>query len=704
MGPLSKGGALLQEMKTAAAQGALYGAGNSDADLTKGEIGKLAADTATGAAFGAVVPPALEGAKGAIKAGAKAVGYTGKKMFSSLFGVTEENASKYLARREEINAAPELTQIKTQVDDAVLQLAKDVDSGKVKLDQAQDAIKELKTQVRNQLTDAKVDAREALRRSEDMFKEAAAKVVQPLKDTRAPTDLANEVVNAVGDLKRGIVDKSGAAWETLEKSNQTLPTKVLKGELSKAIDSLRVGGKDGGAIGQASESAISSLQKLRGQLDTLPEQLSMSQVKQIVQNLDRDINWRGGAGEFMDAASQEKLGVRRGADAYLKRNVPEYAQAMGPVADDARLLDEVASGFGDERRAIGRLGQIASPKGDLDRQALQKLEQATGREGAFTKPIDEYTRAQALLKDPAKLEEMRRALPEYGAYRQAMAKLARMKPDWTRDQLERALANSKEARALATAEETLSKAESRFEPVSSLTPASTESKLKSFMKPGGAPIETRKALESLEAQSGKKFTQSLDDRSVLDSFSKPYANGARNTVLWSVIGTVFGGLPGAGLGASYGQLVDRYGPKMGKAILDGISTLRENPSIQTVRSLNLPQGVKDELEREFKVFMIMRNAGDGQAPRSVASAQPASDRSPSQDSAPLRGEDRWAANGIDKIRQHDSSGNVGAAEMQQLLATPKGKRLLIEASDLKPGSKAMQKVYDQIQKELRGTR
>lgn len=696
MGPLTKLGTLGQEMKTAALQGGVYGAGNSDADLTEpGHMGEFARDTLIGAGTGAAVPPALAGATVAVKAGAKAAGVTGKKLFSSLFGVTEGNAAKYLENRQRINAAPELADIKAGVDADVARLAADVDSGKLSVEQAQEALRDLKTQVRNNLTDAKMDARDAVRRTEGLFKEAAAKAIQPIKDQRAPTALANEVVNAVEDLKRGVSEKSGAAWDTLEKSTQTMPKSALQGELDKAIGSLQVGGK--GPVGQSAESAVASLQKLKGQLDALPDKLTMSQVKQIVQGLDRDINYRGAAGEFMDAASREKLGVRRAADTYLKGSVPEYAEAMGPVAEDSALLGEASQAFGDERRAIGRLGQVAGPKGALDRETLAKLEQSTGRPGEFTGAVDQYTRAQAILKDPAKLEEMRRALPEYQAYRQAMAKLAKMNPQWSRDQLESALSKSKEARALSFAEDALSKAQGRLDPVSSLGPASTEAKLKSFTKPAGAPIETERALRELEGLTGKQYIQPLKDRAVLDAFSKPYANGARNTVLWSMLGLAFGGLPGASGGAVWGQAIDRYGPKVGKAILDGIGKVRESPSVQTIRALNVPANVKTELEREFKIYMILKSAGERpQSGAMVAGNDGATDRKPA-----ISGEDKWASDGIRNIQQHKQ---MGGPEMNQLLSTPAGKRLLVQASDLKPGSPAMERVYQQIQKELKGNR
>jgi hypothetical protein len=56
------------------------------------------------------------------------------------------------------------------------------------------------------------------------------------------------------------------------------------------------------------------------------------------------------------------------------------------------------------------------------------------------------------------------------------------------------------------------------------------------------------------------------------------------------------------------------------------------------------------------------------------------------------GEDHWVAQGIEKLGIQDN------ALTQRLLQDPKGRQLLIQASDLKSGSQAMKKVMNQIQK------
>lgn len=58
---------------------------------------------------------------------------------------------------------------------------------------------------------------------------------------------------------------------------------------------------------------------------------------------------------------------------------------------------------------------------------------------------------------------------------------------------------------------------------------------------------------------------------------------------------------------------------------------------------------------------------------------------------PLRGEDKWAYDGISKLGMDNDL-------TSRALSDPKGKQLLIQASDLPPGSPAMKKIRDQLMK------
>lgn len=94
----------------AAGLGAVAALGNSKADLTQGDIGGAAKDTAVGGALGGVLQPAIEGlvapAVGAIgsKIGDMA-GWAGKKALNTAFDVPEAVTERYLANPEGVNNA-----------------------------------------------------------------------------------------------------------------------------------------------------------------------------------------------------------------------------------------------------------------------------------------------------------------------------------------------------------------------------------------------------------------------------------------------------------------------------------------------------------------------------------------------------------------------------------------------------------------------
>ncbi len=66
-----------------------------------------------------------------------------------------------------------------------------------------------------------------------------------------------------------------------------------------------------------------------------------------------------------------------------------------------------------------------------------------------------------------------------------------------------------------------------------------------------------------------------------------------------------------------------------------------------------------------------------------------------------KGRDKWAADGIAKLNIHSGS-QLLDPDFNVKQASPKLKNLLIQASDLKPGSKAMGNVLSQIEKEFGG--
>lgn len=65
-----------------------------------------------------------------------------------------------------------------------------------------------------------------------------------------------------------------------------------------------------------------------------------------------------------------------------------------------------------------------------------------------------------------------------------------------------------------------------------------------------------------------------------------------------------------------------------------------------------------------------------------------------------KGENLWAHNGLSALEEHGAG--ISGVQAEAMLRDPEGKRLLIRASNLKPGSKAMDQIVQQIQNHLKG--
>lgn len=788
-GPLTKGQALAQASKTAALQGAVFSAGNSDADLTKGEFGKFALDTGTGTALGAVIPPAIhtagKGISKATQATGNAAGWVGRKVLNTAFGLTDEVTQKYLAHPDRINGAKSLEEIKILADEGVERLREAVKQGEITEFQAKETLKAMKEQVTRGLADRKVDAKDALRAAESAFEGARQRVLEPLKSRSAPTHLAADATEMVGDLKTKVQAASGDAVETLKTSAAEIDLNPVYKSIDDAVTRLEGAGTDE-SLGVAS--------KLRAYKERLMSQnwakIPAIEAKRLIQGLDAITEYSPMAGSFDQAKSRAFKEVRNAFDRTIKDTVPEYRERMKDVAQLMSVLDRSNKSFGTPQAATSKIGSLHTPRGQLERATLLELEQATGKVGAISKEADDFARVQKILKDPSAVRQIEQSLPEYQTLRQSMADVAKRNPKWTRQQIEQATA--KERRNLAEAVSRRITAEKQLAPYKRLSPNSSENTIKSVMKGEKSNIENRKMLEQLGKETGNDFIQMADDLRIKQAFDKPFHQGARNTLFGSVMGTVFGGViggvPGAlgmgGMGASYGALVDRFGPKMGKAVLDGFISLRNSPNVQTIRSLNLPASVKQEMEREFRVYVNANHGSEGGISSRVAGGDSDSNRKPAKKeqhfanggevktlgqiigypgestapkpdqkqvkhsyahgggpipgvaavkgdspkndtvrarlspgeivlprsvtmakNAPVaaaefvhahlkksgkRGEDKWAAQGMEKLGLSDES----------LLSDPKTKKLLIEASDHPVGSPKLKQIMEKIRKGL----
>lgn len=116
------------------------------------------------------------------------------------------------------------------------------------------------------------------------------------------------------------------------------------------------------------------------------------------------------------------------------------------------------------------------------------------------------------------------------------------------------------------------------------------------------------------------------------------------------------------------------------------------------------QGIKDNLPQSIKNInlndLIKAQAGASSG-RSVLNNNPK--LLMQSDSDTKKGKEKWANDGFDKILQHSNDTSfldLIKVNREKLFSDPKNKELLIQASDLKPGSKAMEKVVSKIKSKI----
>jgi hypothetical protein len=681
---LKVGGAGLKgAMATSGLQGAVYGAGGSDADLTKGEVGQFVKDTLSNAVIGTAIPVGMRGVQLASKGAASLAGAA----FRNTFGISKPVLEKYLANPQAINAATSVEEIKNAVDEAATKITGDLENAKITRGQATEALGALKQQVTQGLGDAKGDAKDALRAAEASLKDASDRVLAPLRAKTAPTDRAGDVVEMVGKLKDQVSQGSGKAYNVLEGAKEGVNLSPVYSQIDDAIAKYSTYGTD-------EASAVAD--KLKAYKERLMDQYKDGNIpaplaKRLIQGVDQITTYSPAAGSFDKASGEAFKGVRKAIDSTLKDSVPAYRAEMEALSPQARLLEDANKAFGTPESAVSRLGRMNTPRGELDRTMLARLEQATSQPGAVTGAVDEFAKTQSLLRDPQALEQVKRALPEYAAYRQAAADVARRNPQWTREQIATAMAKSKEARALSLAESNLADAQAKAAPFHGLNENTSENKIRSLMKGDDRNFAVRDQLSKLGKAAGRDFVQDIDNLAIKEAFNKGQMNGSRNTIFWGIAGSVFGGVGmGTVTGATFGhQVMDKYGPKVGKMIIDVGLKLRDNPSAQVIRNSGLPEVVKTEMERDIRNYIILKHAaGDaGSGLQNVADSAPDADR------APARGEDKWAQDGASKL-------GLSADDTQQISQNKELKRLLIEASDMPVGSPALKRIKDQIQKGM----
>lgn len=605
-----------------------------------------------------MAPYINKGIQAATDAGSSAAKWAGTKLLSSLGGVSPDVIKEYAQYSGRINSASGVDSLKDISDGVVGKLASDVEAKKITQDQAQAAFDGLKSDLKDAYRTAGYDARDAVTSAQQTVKDAHNANLQ---------QLSSDVYDSVNQLKSDVQSGSKAALDTLNKSDASVDLAPVYSQIDNSITGLQKSGTD---------EALSVADKLQAYKTRLMDNnwanIPAPEAKKLIQGLDQATTYSPMAGSFDQAKNAAFKGIRSTLDQTLKQSVPEYAAAMEPVASDADLLSRVQP-FGDKQTGAGILGRINAPNQMENNAALQELGKKYGADYVSAANPDN--------------------LPEQAILTKAQAAQQALRPDVVADKIDQTLAASRQKAGLDLAQSGLDAAQQKLAPFKSLAPngaGQTQAQQKLIQLGKGKNIELDDMFQKLGSLSNTDFVQAMKDNSIQAAFQKGATNGSRNTLLGALTGFTFGGVGGAAIGGSAGRVADQWGPAITKKVLDGAIAVSKNPSVEAISNLSLPEPIKKNMVIGLQNYLSKA----GQTASQVAEQSAAKVAGPGQQQnrTPAKGPDAWAQQGIQKLGIQDN--NISA----RLLQDPKAKQLLIQASDLTPGSKAMKNINDQIQK------
>lgn len=711
------------------------------------------------AGTGAALQGAADVAGPIINAGGRAILGVGKRAMTSIFGPSGEAIETYLSRADQIKNAKSIEQIKDQIDHTMSGMFDAVDKAKLGKEEAKRVLDATEQRIREATQDAKfqfrikqADISDALKQSRDALDRAYGREVEKLSSIKSPIQLVDDVRGAIADLKDQVARGSKESYEILDKDSRAYSVQNAASVLRKIADDMNiqaykipenspgsvfksgylgqtpemagVGNPNAGkVIGSPSAPVTSQARGIQAEirafadrLEQTPKAVPARELKKILQDLDDSNMAMYGQPGFDSRLSRVYKLVRGTIDDAVKQSNPAYAEKMSSVAKNTQLLDEAIGRFGDSRSAASRLNSIASRANGADRDLLERLGSATGND--FRTPVEEYLGAQAKLKTPSSMADIKSSLPEYSSVRDLERRSAGLSrpesaPEYVSAELKKSGLTSERAfaeKGVNATGDRLTKAERALEPFKTLTQSGSENAVRGLMrKPEMQNIELKRKLEDLSNVSGKDFVTWIKDRRIANQFEGEYRNGSRNAVMFGTMGAAVGGslagptgaTVGATIGTSTGGAIDRFGPKIAQKILDAVRWSKGPQIVSAIDRLDIPPEAKRAALLELSAFAerppavssVYSKAADNKE-LDRDSSTPAMDKvsNPSSAAAPTKGPTKWANDGFEKLSQH----GAGGLDREALMNDPKARELLIQASDLKPGSKAMDSVLSKI--------
>lgn len=614
-----------------------------------------------GAIMKGVAKGGVKAASGAVNLASDAVAATGrgaakvgKRVVQGAFGVPEESITRYLARhpqlRDKVGAREMMEELAGRLDEGLK-------PARAELQAAEEAVSRAKLSRTEDLAELQIkrqEAAEALRRAED----------------GALGEAASRVSSRVQQLNERSKTGSRAAQEVLSRTSERVDLTPVYHRIDDTIEKLKGYGTSD------ADSIIAKLHDYKAKLMTENwADIGTEAAKRRLQGLDQITSYSINPTAYDKALNSAFKGVRAELDDALKTQVPEYRKAMLPVARDTSLLRR-SEDMALEGRAAGALRAASKPTGKEKADLLRELGETFGED--FLSTVD------------------RRNLPEYTRLKGLLARVRSAKKGEGLKSAQSALDAKKGALG-----DSVELGAGRVAGITDKINANVRQAV-----PGAKETEN---LANAGKLAGVDMAEELKDLRTIASFEKGYNRGSANTNFWGaviggVMGSIFGPggvIAGAAGGGAFGRMIiDNYGPKVGRIILDQAPLLQKVKPAQWIRTLDVSPAVKAKLAEDLIAYRRISQGTRGTAAASKqvgelgmkrVAEQEENDRAPA-DRTPSGGPDRWASTGLERLGIQDPAARA------KLMRDPKGKKLLIEASDLKPGSPRLMKIKEQIKR------
>lgn len=229
-----------------------------------------------------------------------------------------------------------------------------------------------------------------------------ARLAGKAQDTaRSYPELAEDMAGSLKALGEKTSELDHAAWGTLSKEPE-IPKVTVTHAIDQAMGDIGVQGKQVGAVDKQVARVLGSLKE---DLNQLSGNISESDLKGIIKNMDDNINWDDQSMQKLNSTLQA---VRTKLDEGLKFRNPAYKKAMEPVAEQTGLLQNLRRKFNFQSEAGSGLTPTDTTASKIqaslrDNKAvtegeLKRLAELTGKD--YSELANDYRLAQQFQKAP----------------------------------------------------------------------------------------------------------------------------------------------------------------------------------------------------------------------------------------------------------------------------------------------------------------